>query len=76
MFEFLSEIQQARWLFDNNIVKYFEKELWPRVTKLQELNDTLDSAANIRQQRELKEWIAGQRANLDSQFDQFLKIRA
>jgi hypothetical protein len=81
IFEFLSGIQQARWLLNNDIVQYFEKDLWPRVTKLQELNDTPDSAgedraANIRRQRELKEWIAGQRANLDGKFDQFLKIRA
>jgi hypothetical protein len=47
------------------------------MTKLQELMDTSDSpdqdrASNLRQQRELKEWIAGQRVNLDAQFDTFL----
>jgi len=79
IFAFLSGIQQARWLLNERIVQYLEKELWPRVTKLQELMDTLDSpdqdrASNLRQQRELKEWIAGQRPSLDSQFDPFLKF--
>jgi hypothetical protein len=79
MFAFLSGTPQARWLLNESIVEYLEKELWPRVTKLQELVDTLDSpevdrASNARQQRELKEWIAGQRSNLDALFDRFIKF--
>jgi hypothetical protein len=81
IFHFLSGIQPARWLLDESIVKYLENDLWPRVTKLQELIDTRDSpgqdpAANAREKRELTEWIAGQRANLNAQFDKFLKFAA
>jgi hypothetical protein len=76
---FLHGIQQARWLLNKRLVQYLEQDLWPRVTKLQELNDTLndpstDRADNLRQQRELKDWITGQRPNLDAQFDRFLKF--
>ena len=78
-FAFLSGIQQARWLLNKRIVQYLEQELWPRVTKLEELNDALDYAGtnradNIRQQRDLKEWITGQRPTLDALFDRFLKF--
>jgi type II secretory pathway pseudopilin PulG len=79
IFDFLSGIQPTRWLLDESIVNYLENDLWPRVNKLQELIDMRESpeqdrGSNARQQRELKEWIAGQRANLDAQFDEFLKF--
>lgn len=77
--QFLSGIEQTKWLLSDNIARYFEHELWMRAIKLQELCSTLDAdgedrVVNVRKQRELKEWIASQRENLDRKFEPFLKI--
>jgi hypothetical protein len=79
IFDFIAGVQQTRWLLSKDIADDLEKDLWPRATKLQELITTLgspgeDRAENIRKKRELKNWIASQRENLDSKFDPFLRI--
>jgi hypothetical protein len=79
--KFLAGIGQTRWLLNEATMRYFDKEIWPRLCDLQSLEATLESlpvgpdrSDNLRQQREIRNWIMEQLRILDARFDKFLKM--
>lgn len=82
-FEYLSKIQGARWLFDEAVVEYLQKELWELVTELHlatvEIDAPVEGEAriNLAQKRSALFIKAGrQRVTLDEVFGPYLKMES
>lgn len=80
--EFLVGIRGAKWLFDEHVTQYLDKELWHKICGLGCLQSELDGmptgeerTRKIRAQAVLKEWIIAQMQVLDEKFAPFLKLR-
>lgn len=81
-FEFLAGIRGAKWLFDEDVTQYLDKELWRKICYLGCLQSELDGmpageerTKNIRAQADLKKWLIVQMKVLDDKFAPFLKLR-
>ncbi len=80
-FKFRSEIGDAKWMLNEEIYKYADDDL---TTKLADLLTKVEEAKvlevgeirtrNVREQRELKEWITSQRPHIDEMFGKFLRV--
>jgi hypothetical protein len=74
-------IQEAKWLFDDQVAKYLGEELWGRAVDLQNYDAELDGKPSgdertslINDRNNLKQWFFSQYKALDSKFDKFLKM--
>jgi len=81
-FEFLAGTRGAKWLFDEDVTQYLDKELWHKICDLGCLQSELDGmpageerTKNIRDQADLKKWLIAQMKVLDDKFAPFLRLR-
>ncbi len=82
LIKFLSGTRESKWLLNDEITNFFEKELWVKANKLQTLFIVLDSLPrgqerneNIEKQSELIKWFREQYSVLDQKFEPFLKLK-
>nr|WP_156889361.1 hypothetical protein [Halomonas sp. 1513] len=81
-FKYQSGIRGARWLYNEEIVKYLEEDIWHKVVDLGTLESELDNlpvgeerTRIIREQREIKDWLADQLRVLEQKVAPFLVLR-
>jgi len=78
--KFLEGTRGARFLFDENIARYLEKELWSRVAKLEAANALIEAIGAPERPRaitakyEIMEWLTKQHDATDALFDKFLRV--
>ena len=82
LYKFLSGTRSAKWLLDEDIDNYFEKELWKNAVELQALESELQGVPvgdertnNVRRQSEIKKWILEQYKVLDAKFEKYLWLK-
>ena len=82
MLKFLANTREAKWLFNDEIAEYFDKEFWGRAVDLQTLDTELQAlpvgderANNVKKQSEIKKWFRDQYKVLDEKFTPFLKLK-
>ena len=82
LFEFDAGTREAKWLLNDEIVNYLQKELGDKAYELKTLIDVLNSLSNeeerkrnIKKQTELKKWFLAQYSVLDQKFAPFLKLK-
>jgi hypothetical protein len=82
-FTYLSSIQAAIWLFDNDprIMRFLHQELWRKVTDLDMLESELKGldrgdarSENIKAQRAIKDWLDDQRSAMEEMFAPYLRL--
>jgi hypothetical protein len=78
---FLEGTARMRWLFNDEIAEYVEKEIWRHAIELQMLNKTLDVLPvgearnkNSGRQLELFSWFRDQQSVLDQKLSPFLRL--
>ena len=81
LFKFLSGTREAKWLLNDDIAKYLEKELYHKAVHLQCLDSELEGvpvgderSANVRNQTEIKLWLGKQFEVLDEKFSPYLRL--
>jgi hypothetical protein len=81
-FEFLSDIRGAKWLFDEDIVHYLEKDMWQKIcalscvqSELEDMPSGEERSRKIQVKGALVSWFAGQLEILDTKFSPFLLLR-
>jgi len=79
--DFLVKTRGAQFIVGKEIADYFDKELYIKASLLESLESELKGLAagperteNVRQQRELKDWLQEQHKVLDSLFSGMLKL--
>jgi hypothetical protein len=82
LFRFEVGTREAKWLFNDEIDRYFKNQLGNNAYILKELVSVLDSlpdaeerSRNINRQSELKQWFGAQYNVLDRYFEPFLKLK-
>lgn len=82
LFKFLSGTREAKWLLDDQIAEYLEKELYAKAVHLQCLESELQGlpvgegrSANIKAQSEIKLWLGKQFEVLDEKFSPYLRLK-
>jgi hypothetical protein len=81
IYKFLSGTQEAKWLLNDEIVEYLDKQLWKQACDLQTLQDTLESmqrgverTQKVNQKYEALKWFGAQYSELDRLFSPFLQL--
>ncbi|OJW41581.1 MAG: hypothetical protein BGO60_07510 [Thiobacillus sp. 65-1059] len=81
-FKFLSATREAKWLLNNEVATYLEKELYHKAIDLQTLQAALEGvpvgeerSANVKKQAEIKKWFIAQYEVLDEKFSPFLELQ-
>lgn len=81
-FELLTGMRGAKWLFDDKITYYLDKELWHKSCDLSCLQSELDGIPSgdertrrLRAQANLKKWFLAQMKVPDGKFAPFLVLR-
>ncbi len=79
---FLTGTREAKWLLDENIAEYFDKQIWHKAVHLETLQSELESlgqgeerSANIKKQREIKNWYQVQYSVLDEKMSRYLRLQ-
>jgi hypothetical protein len=82
MLKFLAHTREAKWLFNDEIAEYLDKEFWGQAVDLQTLDTELvalpvgdERANNVKKQSEIKKWFRDQYKVLDEKFTPFLLIK-
>lgn len=82
VFRFLLATREAKWLLNNEVATYLEKELYHKAIDLQTLQATLEGvplgeerSANVKKQAEIKKWFIAQYEVLDEKFSPFLELQ-
>jgi hypothetical protein len=82
VFNFLVATREAKWLFDDSIAEYLEKEIYHKAVDLQTLDAELvgvpvgeKRTKNVTAQRKLKEELLAQFKVLDEKFTPYLRLR-
>ena len=80
--EFLTGIRGAKWLFNDEIVQYLNKDLWHKICDLGCVQSELEGMAvgEERTQKhharsDLTRWLAAQHEVIDNKFSPFLSLR-
>jgi hypothetical protein len=81
VFKYRIGTREARWLLDQDIAEYLDKELYDKVIDLQTLHSELEGlpvgperTANVQKQSEVKKWIYKQYEVLDEKFSKYLQL--
>ena len=81
VFKFLSGTREAKWLLNDDIAKYLEKELYHKALDLQCLASELEGvpvgeerSRNVQKQSEIKTWFSQQYDVLDQKFSAYLEL--
>ena len=82
VFKFLLATREAKWLLNNEVANYLEKELYHKAIDLQTLQDILvgipvgeERSENVKKQAEIKKWFNAQYEVLDNKFSPFLELQ-
>ncbi len=80
--KFLAGTREAKWLFDDEIAKYFDEEMWSKAVDLEYLEKELepippgeDRTRLVKRQREVKDWFRAQYKVLDSMMNRYLRLQ-
>jgi hypothetical protein len=81
VFKFLVGTREAKWLLNEQVANYLEKELYFKVIDLQTNQAELqglpageERAALVRRQAEAKKWLMAQHEQLTTLFNPFLQL--
>lgn len=79
--KYLVATREAKWLFDDSIAEYLEKQIYRKALDLQVLDSELqgipageERSINIRAQVDLKKWFIAQHETMDERFSPFLRL--
>lgn len=82
VFKFLLATREAKWLLNNEVATYLEKEVYHKAIDLQTLQATLEGvpvgeerSANVKKQAVIKKWFIAQYEVLDEKFSPFLELQ-
>jgi hypothetical protein len=82
VFKFMVATREAKWLLNDSIAQYLDKELYHNAIDLQTLAAELEGVPvgevrtkNVRAQAEIKKWLLAQFEVLDEKFSPFLQLR-
>lgn len=82
MLKFLISTREAKWLFDESIAEYLDKEIYAKAVELQTLDSELvgvpvgeERTKSVAAQRKLKEKLLAQFKVLDEKFSPYLRLR-
>ncbi|MBP1152364.1 hypothetical protein JOD69_004227 [Methylocaldum sp. RMAD-M] len=82
VFKFMVATREAKWLFNESVAEYLDKQLYHKAIDLQTLDAELEGVPvgeerrkNVRAQAEIKEWFMAQYEVLDEMFSPFLKLQ-
>jgi hypothetical protein len=80
-FKYLSGTRGAIWLFNANIARYLEEDIWRKVIDLWALEDALkelpvgeERSKNVREQRVIKDWLGEQLREMEKMFRPFVHL--
>jgi hypothetical protein len=81
LFKFRAATKEAKWLLNNDIATYLDKEIWSEANDLQTLKAEIEGVpvsdertTNVRKQREIKDKLLSQIEILDLKFTPFLAL--
>jgi hypothetical protein len=81
-FKYFANTRGAIWLFNPEIVRYLDEELWRKIVDLGALESELEGlpageerSKNVREQRVIKNWLGEQLGVMEKKFAPFLKLR-
>jgi hypothetical protein len=82
LMKFLAGTREAKWLFDDDVAKYFDDDMWKNAIDLECLQNELEPLpvgeermTNVKRQREIKDWFRAQYKVLDSKMGQYLRLQ-
>jgi hypothetical protein len=82
VFKFMVSTREAKWLLNDSVADYLEKQLYHKAIDLQALAAVLEGepmgetrSKNIHAQAEIKKWLMAQYNVLDESFAPFLQLR-
>ena len=82
MLKFLTHTREAKWLLNDEIAEYFDKEIWGQAVDLQTVDTELQALEGQTERRsivikrsEIKKWFGDQYKVLDEKFTPFLKLK-
>ena len=80
-FQYLSGTRGALWLYNEEIVRYLDEEIWHKVVDLGTLQSELEGlpvgeerTKNVHAQRDIKKWLAKQLRVMERKFAPFLTL--
>lgn len=81
-FKFMIATREAKWLLNDSIAEYLDKQLYHKALELQTLATELEGepvgdvrTKNVRAQSDIKKWFMAQYDVLDEKFSPFLQLR-
>lgn len=82
VFKFMVATREAKWLLNDSIAEYLDKQLYHKVIDLQTLASELEGVGvgeertqNVHAQANIKKWLMAQFGVLDEKFTPFLQLR-
>ena len=82
VFKFMVSTREAKWLLNDSVAEYLEKQLYHKAIDLQTLAAELEGepigetrSKNVRAQGDIKKWFMTQYDVLDEKFAPFLQLR-
>ena len=82
MFKFHAHTREAKWLLNDEIAEYLDKEFWELAVDLQTLDTELEALSDgnervdsVKKRSEIKKWFRGQYEVLDEKFTPFLRLK-
>ncbi|MCL7419985.1 MAG: hypothetical protein M8364_03680 [Methylobacter sp.] len=82
VFKFMVSTREAKWLFNESVAEYLDKQLHHKAIDLQTLDAMLEGepvgeerTKNVHAQAEIKKWFMAQYEVLDEKFSPFLKLK-
>ena len=73
--------REAKWLLNDDVAEYLDKQIYHKALDLQRLEAELDGVGvgpvrsqNVQEQAEIKKWFVRQYEVLDQKFDSFLRL--
>ena len=82
VFEFMVATREAKWLLNQDVAEYLEKQLYHKALDLQCLASELEGVGvgeirtkNVHAQADIKKWFGAQYDVLDQKFSPFLQLQ-
>jgi hypothetical protein len=80
--KYLSGTREAKWLFDESLAEYFDKDIYHKLVELQMLKSELEGvpvgperSQNVERQRVIKTWLQAQYEELDRRCSPYLRLQ-
>jgi hypothetical protein len=80
--KFLTRTREVKWLLNDGIAEYFDKEIWGQAVELETLDTELqiltvqaERVSNVKKRSEIKKWFRDQYKVLDEKFTPFLNLK-